>query len=347
MGEKFQKKSIILISSVSIVLSSVSLISLILFWPQKNPFSIAKVTISSKSTLRDLSQQLYSKKIISNEKMFVWAVQLLGKEKQIPIGTFRLVNAKSNFEIIDQLVYGSPEIKKITILEGWSLKKIANYLNEKMDFDQDEISKISNNQKIIKKYGINASSLEGYLYPDTYLFFNGDSPNYIINHLLEQFKKFWTNELIERAKVMNMSIHEIVTLASIIEGEAIYNSERPTISGVYHNRLKKGMLLQADPTIQYIINDGPRRLLNKDLRIDSPYNTYKYPGLPPGPINSPGKESLMAALYPEQNDYLFFVANGDGYHTFSKNERDHNIAKRKFQKIRNQLKRKNEYKKVK
>ena len=160
MGEKFQKKSIILISSVSIVLSSVSLISLILFWPQKNPFSIAKVTISSKSTLRDLSQQLYSKKIISNEKMFVWAVQLLGKEKQIPIGTFRLVNAKSNFEIIDQLVYGSPEIKKITILEGWSLKKIANYLNEKMDFDQDEISKISNNQKIIKKYGINASSLE-------------------------------------------------------------------------------------------------------------------------------------------------------------------------------------------
>ncbi len=347
MGEKFQKKSIILISSVSIVLSSVSLISLILFWPQKNPFSIAKVTISSKSTLRDLSQQLYSKKIISNEKMFVWAVQLLGKEKQIPIGTFRLVNAKSNFEIIDQLVYGSPEIKKITILEGWSLKKIANYLNEKMDFDQDEISKISNNQKIIKKYGINASSIEGYLYPDTYLFFNGDSPNYIINHLLEQFKKFWTNELIERAKVMNMSIHEIVTLASIIEGEAIYNSERPTISGVYHNRLKKGMLLQADPTIQYIINDGPRRLLNKDLRIDSPYNTYKYPGLPPGPINSPGKESLMAALYPEQNDYLFFVANGDGYHTFSKNERDHNIAKRKFQKIRNQLKRKNEYKKVK
>ena len=347
MGEKFQKKSIILISSVSIVLSSVSLISLILFWPQKNPFSLAKITISSNSTLRDLSQQLYSKKIISNEKMFVWAVQLLGKEKKIPIGTFRLVNAKSNFEIIDQLVYGSPEIKKITILEGWSLKKIANYLNEKMDFDQDEIIKISNNQKIIKKSGINASSLEGYLYPDTYLFFNGDSPNYIINHLLEQFKKFWTNELIERAKIMNMSVHEIVTLASIIEGEAIYNSERPTISGVYHNRLKKGMLLQADPTIQYIINDGPRRLLNKDLRIDSPYNTYKYPGLPPGPINSPGKESLMAALYPEKNDYLFFVANGDGYHTFSKNERDHNNAKRKFQKIRNQLKRKNEYKKVK
>ena len=132
--------------------------------------------------------------------------------------------------------------------------------------------------------------------------------------------------------------HQILTLASIIEGEAIYDSERPIISAVYHNRLKRGMKLQADPTVQYIIKDGPRRLLNKDLRIKSPYNTYLYEGLPPGPINSPGFKSLNAALYPDENDYLYFVAKGDGYHTFSKNEKEHERAKRAFQRVRKKVK---------
>ena len=137
-----------------------------------------------------------------------------------------------------------------------------------------------------------------------------------------------------------MTKHDIVTLASIIEGEAIYNSERAKISAVYHNRLNIGMRLQADPTIQYIIPDSPRRLLNRDLRIRSPYNTYLNEGLPPGPINSPGRKSLYAALYPNDNEYLYFVAKGDGYHTFSKNERDHEKAKKNFQKIRRKVQRK-------
>ena len=126
----------------------------------------------------------------------------------------------------------------------------------------------------------------------------------------------------------------MITLASIIEGEAIYNSERSTISAVYHNRLKLGMKLQADPTIQYIIKDSPRRLLNKDLKIDSPYNTYLHNGLPPAPVNNPGKASILAALFPEENEFLYFVARGDGYHTFSKTQEEHNRAKREFQKFR-------------
>jgi UPF0755 protein len=162
--------------------------------------------------------------------------------------------------------------------------------------------------------------------------------------LANEFKKFWTDNRIARAKQLNMTKHEIVTLASIIEGEAIYDKERSIISGVYHNRLNIGMRLQADPTIQYIIEDGPRRLLNRDLKVKSPYNTYLHEGLPPGPINSPGEESLVAALYPEKNEYLFFVARGDGYHTFTSNEHDHNKEKRKFQKIRRNA-RKNKKKK--
>ena len=191
---------------------------------------------------------------------------------------------------------------------------------------------------IINSLKIESESLEGYLYPDTYFFYDGIDEESVIKRLVKEFQVFWSDSNIAMANNMNFSQHEILTLASIIEGEAIYDSERPVISAVYHNRLKKGMKLQADPTVQYVIKDGPRRLLNKDLRIKSPYNTYLYKGLPPGPINSPGFMSLHAALYPKENDYLYFVAKGDGYHTFSKNEKDHERAKRAFQRVRKKVK---------
>jgi UPF0755 protein len=292
------------------------------------------------STLGEISKQLYEKKIISNEQMFRWAVQVMGKEKEIPIGTFQLVDTQSNYDIIKQLVYGSPELIKVRLLEGWSVKQIAAYLNEVMGFEPDEILDISKDYRFLKKHNIKASTIEGYLFPDTYLFFNGDTPTSVLDNVVSEYKKFWRDAFRDRARELNMTEHEVVTLASIIEGEAIYDKERPTISGVYHNRLNRGMRLQADPTIQYIIEDGPRRLLNRDLRIDSPYNTYKNKGLPPGPINSPGAQSLKAALYPEENEYLFFVARGDGYHTFTTNEKDHNIAKKQLQKLRRELRRK-------
>jgi UPF0755 protein len=152
--------------------------------------------------------------------------------------------------------------------------------------------------------------------------------------MVEEYKNHFIDEFKDRMNKLNMSEKEVITLASIIEGEAIYNTERPVISGVYHNRLEKGMRLQADPTIQYIVDDGPRRLLNKDLKIKSPYNTYLNYGLPPGPINNPGFESIKAALYPANTEFLYFVAKGDGYHTFSRTQKEHNTAKRKFHKLR-------------
>jgi|TARA_B100001105_G_scaffold79331_1_gene62840 UPF0755 protein len=157
--------------------------------------------------------------------------------------------------------------------------------------------------------------------------------------MVEEYKKNFNDDLRMRMKDIGMTEREVITLASIIEGEAIYNRERPVIAGVYHNRLKLGMRLQADPTIQYIVEDGPRRLLKKDLKIDSPYNTYLNYGLPPGPINNPGLESIKAALYPADTEYLYFVARGDGYHNFSRTEEEHNKAKREFQKLRRKVKR--------
>ena len=340
MAANFQNKPVFLFGGIIAMSITIALVVLVLFWPQPNPSYVSKVSVITGSTLGEISKQLYEKKIISNEQMFRWAVQVMGKEKEIPVGTFQLVDTQSNYDIIKQLVYGSPELIKVRLLEGWSVKQIAAYLNDVMGFEPDEILDISKDYRFLKKHNIKASTIEGYLFPDTYLFFNGDTPTSVLDNVVSEYKTFWKDAFRNRARELNMTEHEVVTLASIIEGEAIYDKERPTISGVYHNRLNRGMRLQADPTIQYIIDDGPRRLLNRDLRIDSPYNTYKNKGLPPGPINSPGAQSLKAALYPEENEYLFFVARGDGYHTFTTNEKDHNIAKKQLQKLRRELRRK-------
>ena len=158
--------------------------------------------------------------------------------------------------------------------------------------------------------------------------------------MIEEYKKNVTDDLRQEMVDKKITETEVLILASIIEGEAIYDQERSIISGVYHNRLRMGMRLQADPTIQYIVEGAPRRLLNKDLKIESPYNTYLHYGLPPGPINNPGIESIRAALNPAETDYLYFVAKGDGYHTFSKTKEEHNKAKRQFQKVRREARRK-------
>ena len=159
---------------------------------------------------------------------------------------------------------------------------------------------------MLKKWDIKSNSFEGYLFPDTYLLPEDVDAEGVIDKMVSEYNKNITSSMRKRMIELGLSEGEVLTLASIIEGEAIYDTERPRISGVYHNRLKKRMRLQADPTIQYIIEDSPRRLLNKDLKIKSPYNTYLNYGLPPGPINNPGIESIKAALYPEQIDFLFF-----------------------------------------
>ena len=340
MTKKFKTKSSLftgIIFFISLIFIS---ISVILFWPQQNPHKIIKITVKSGSTLKNISNLLSNKNVISNKKIFSLAVMIMGKEKELPTGTFRIVNAKSNYSIIQQLVYGAPEVRKVRILEGWNVNQIANHLSIVMGFDSLDLLELIENEKFISKHGIKSSSLEGYLSPDTYFFFEGESPESVLAQLIKEYKTFWNNDNYKRAKELNFTEHEVVTLASIIEGEAIYDSERSKISAVYHNRLNINMRLQADPTIQYIIPDSPRRLLNKDLKIISAYNTYLHKGLPPGPINSPGKESIRAALYPEKNDFIYFVATGDGYHTFSTNENDHNRAKRKLQKLRREHRKK-------
>ena len=338
MTTERSKKSIILFTLLIPILLVITLVIVVLYWPQNNMKRSMKITINEGESLTVISNKLLKGGVITNEKLFGFATKIMGLEKSIPVGSYQLENIKINKDIINRLVYGSPEIKRITLLEGWNIKQVCSHLSEEMGFDYNDLLEIINDNNFVRSLGLDSDNLEGYLYPETYYFFDGEKERSVIKRLVKEHKKFWSNRNITKADSMDLTQHQIVTLASIIEGEAIYDSERPIISAVYHNRLKKGMKLQADPTVQYIIKDGPRRLLNKDLKTKSPYNTYLYKGLPPGPINSPGLESLKAALNPEKNEYLYFVAKGDGYHTFSKNEKEHERAKRAFQRVRRKVK---------
>ncbi len=309
------------------------------YWPQTNIDSIKKVKIDHGTTLSTISDKLNKKGLVSNKWAFEFLTKIKGLEKSMQAGTFRLSNVSTNNEVINNIVFGSPDRKKITLLEGWNMNQVAKHLSKELSFNYSKVLKLLSDEELIQDLQVNSNTLEGYLFPETYYFFEGVDKASVIKRLVKEHKKFWNDANLSKADSLGFTPYEIITLASIIEGEAIYDSERSIISAVYHNRLKIGMKLQADPTVQYIIDDGPRRLLNKDLRIKSPYNTYIYQGLPPGPINSPGKQSLIAALSPQDNDYLYFVAKGDGYHTFSRNEKEHERAKRAFQRVRKKVKR--------
>ena len=285
------------------------------------------ITIEKGMSLNSVSSLLLENEIIVNQNIFKLKVITRGLASKIPTGRF-LIDGKISDAILIDLIFNKGPIKlKLTIPEGSQSKNLFQDINTLLNTDYD-FSKYFNSTEILEQYKVDASSLEGYLYPDTYYLYHDSSPEEIIDILLSEFWKKFDENLRDRANQLGFSVHEVVTLASIIEGEAMLDSERSTISSVYHNRLKINMKLQADPTIQYIIPGPPKTLSNRDLRIKSDYNTYQNYGLPPGPINNPGIASIKAALYPEDTNFLFFVAQGDGSHAFTTNEKDHEEAKR-------------------
>ena len=285
------------------------------------------ITIEKGMSLNSVSHLLLENEIIVNQNIFKLKVITKGLASKIPTGRF-LINGKISDAILIDLIFNKGPIKlKLTIPEGSQSKNLFKDINTLLNTDYD-FNKYFNSTEILEQYKVDASSLEGYLYPDTYYLYHDSSPEEIIDLLLSEFWKKFDENLQDRANQLGFSVHEVVTLASIIEGEAMLDSERSTISSVYHNRLKINMKLQADPTIQYIIPGPPKTLSNRDLRIKSDYNTYQNYGLPPGPINNPGIASIKAALYPEDTNFLFFVAQGDGSHAFTTNEKDHEEAKR-------------------
>lgn len=271
----------------------------------------------------------------SRAKFFV-ALRLLGKESDLHPGTYEIPPHASNRDIILELSRVSAgHHTEVTFQEGITSMAIAHIAATHLACDSVKFMALIHDKKFIQSLGVSASSLEGYLFPETYTFDLPVHERDVITRMVRSMDRFLGDSLRARIASLGVSEEKALALASIVEGEAVADTERPRIAGVYWNRLHMHHRLEADPTIQYIVG-GPRRLSYDDLKIESPYNTYLHEGLPPTPINNPGRRSILATLYPEQNNYLYFVARGDGSgtHRFSKTMAEHEKAVAKYRRER-------------
>lgn len=287
--------------------------------------------IKKGESFASVVDRLYDNGVIASKVNFKIAGFIYGAEKKVRAARYHIPNGLSYLDLLDLFISGKCDFQRtFTIKPGQTIKWLAHRLQKYVYIDSTEFVGLANNRSFADSIGLNQTSFEGYLFANDYEIYERSSSAEAIIIFYNSFKEFYTDTLKARTKDLGFTVNEIITLASIIKGETNKEEEMGRISGVYHNRLRIGMKLQADPTIQYVIPGGWRRLTFKDLELDSPYNTYKYFGLPPGPINSPGKTAILAALYPEKNNYLYFVADGKGGHLFGKSLAEHNKNVKKY-----------------
>jgi UPF0755 protein len=278
-----------------------------------------RVTIPAGSSFSTAIDSLARAGVVSSPRVFRLYASARGRDRDLKAGTYVFRHGSSWNEVLDALTRGKGLVHTVTIPEGFALASIASLLGRALSVPPESIVVAASDSALRRRLDVPTPTLEGYLFPDTYTFAEGTSPNDAVRMLVSTFEKVWKPEWDARLQELAMSRHDIITLASIIEKEARLAEERPVISAVYHNRLKIGMLLQADPTVLF-----------KDLEVDSRYNTYKHPGLPPGPIASPGAASIEAALYPANVPYLYFVAHPDGHHEFRQTFSEHTEARQQI-----------------
>ncbi len=251
-------------------------------------------------------------------------------------GLYKFTADNTNLDIIKAVFSGQQRyVVKILYPEGITLADFASITAKYLHIDSAEFVNYCNSPQTLKKYGINAKTAEGYLFPDTYNFYFDATVEQVCDRLFKQHNKVWNEISAKYKNKSELSKHEVITLASIIEAETPVVKERPIVAGLYLNRLRIGMKLDADPTVQYALK-GKKKLLYKDLKVRSPYNTYLYKGLPPGPICSPGRTAIEAVFNPKRNNYLYFVAKGDGSgeHYFTKSYNQHLNNRKKYKRNR-------------
>ncbi len=290
------------------------------------------ILVEKGDNLHKISQKLEGSGLKFNPRLFSLSAKLLNVDRKIFPGRYNFQKGLNLWELLSKFYKKEISTKDVTIPEGSNLYQIAGILKREIEIDSALFVKACFDSGLIHDLGLSSINLEGYLFPDTYKLFWKMEPEKIIQMMFRNLENVITDSLKTQLEKTNLSLYEVLTLASLIESEAKIDQERPLISAVYHNRLKIGMPLQCDPTVIYALGGLDRPLTLKDLEVDSPYNTYRYPGLPPGPINNPGKASILAALFPAEVKYLYFVAKGDGSHIFSVNLEEHNRARAKIKK---------------
>mgnify|MGYP000862961426 CR=1 FL=1 len=285
------------------------------------------IYIPADASARQVASILEENGVIRNRNAFLAYCRKERLDTMLKPGHYTFNRSQALTEIVHNITQGQVVKIKVTIPEGYSVKEIGALLVEKRFCTEQSWQEAINAEysyNFLQKVSTdNKYRLEGFLFPDTYYIEENTSPEEIVNMMLHNFAQVWNNDFASQAEAKNMDIYETIILASLIEEEAMHEDERRTISGVIHNRLRDGMYLQLCPTVLYCFDQKKTVLNDADLDIESPYNTYRHPGLPPGPISNPGKASIAAALNPEKTPYYFYVSKGDGSHYFSRTFQEH------------------------
>jgi UPF0755 protein len=290
------------------------------------------VSIPDRMSFQQIAALLERERLIKSRLAFVWWGRVHSADRKIRAGEYDLNPSMTPAEILSRLTTGQVVLYSILIPEGLTMVQIAEIFGQQGLGDPLELLRWMKDPEFIASLGIKAHTLEGYLYPDTYKFPRGVRPKEIITAMVEHLRQVYGPELQARTDELKMTQHEVLTLASVIEKESGLNGEREEISAVFHNRLKKRIPLQSDPTVIYGLPRFDGNIHKKDLSSPSPYNTYRIVGLPPGPIANPGIQSIRATLYPSNSQALYFVSKNDGTHQFSSTLAEHNQAVEKYQK---------------
>lgn len=283
------------------------------------------VTIPKGASVSQVGTILQEQGIISSRLVFKLVTWIRGEQRTIKAGDYALKTGSDAGDVLDLLVSGKTLMFTLTIPEGYNIFQMADLFQQLGIMSRDEFLKTCSDQAFIRELELEGFSLEGYLFPDTYQFRYSEKHNgkLIIKRMVQRFKQVYDKHIRAIAEQNGWTMHQVTTLASLIEKEARAN-EHALVSAVFHNRLRKGMRLQSDPTVIYSIKPMGTKITRADLDRKHPYNTYHINGLPPGPIANPGKDSLLAAVMPADVDYLYFVANNDGTHEFSTTLKEHN-----------------------
>jgi UPF0755 protein len=283
-----------------------------------------------------IGRELQAAGLIEHPRLFALYADVRGAEDRLKAGHYRFRIGEGWSSLLSAMEEGRVVTLPITIPEGFTVDEIAPRVAYVSEVPADSVRDLAEDTAVARAMGVPGPTLEGYLFPDTYRFAEGVEPEEALSAMVDRYRQFWDAEKRARMKAIGLDERQVVTLASIVEKEARRPEERPIIAGVYLNRLRRGMRLQADPTVQYALGTTKARLLYRDIDsvADDPYNTYTHAGLPPGPIASPGAASLRAVLWPADVPYLYFVARPDGSHVFSITERQHVRAKNRIRRER-------------
>ncbi|MGH7496711.1 MAG: endolytic transglycosylase MltG [bacterium] len=301
---------------------------------EKTDFIIAR-----GMSVAQIADSLERQSFIRAREHFLLAARLTRWQNQLQAGKYQIVPRASHVDLLKLFRSGKVTPQRVTLPEGRPAEDYAEILQRELALDKTAFLSLVEDSAFALQLGVPAKRLEGYLYPNTYYFLWGVTPAEVITVLVRELQKNLTDSVRAQIAAQGLTLHQVMTLAAIVEGEAVIDSERAVIAAVYRNRLQQGILLQADPTIQYVVPGPPRRLLHHDLEIDSPYNTYRRSGLPPGPVNNPSIKSVLAVLNPAPVHYIYFVARGEGSHRFSYTLQQHLQAKREFDMVREQVRR--------